>query len=85
MVLKKRWGRMNGSKDINGWLHTFILEITSDILSAPMLVDLGFLGSKINGPKSVLLQAQHEYVEYLVSPTAGLFMFIFWPVVVAQF
>lgn len=46
MVLKKRSGCVNGSKHINGCLHTFIVEITSAILSGPEIVDLGFLGSK---------------------------------------
>lgn len=78
MGLKKRSGCMNGSKHINGWLHTFIVEITSDILSAPVLVDLEVLGRKVNGAESVLLQAQREYVEYLVSPITRHFLFIFF-------
>lgn len=65
-------------KHINGWLRTFIAEITSDILAAPVLVDLGVLGNKVNGAESVLLQAQHEYVEYLVSPITRNFLFIFF-------
>lgn len=57
---------------------TFIVEITLDILSAPVLVDLGVLGSKVNGSESILLQAQHEYVEYLVSPITRHFLFLFF-------